>query len=208
MKENEVPLVSALILAGGQSRRFGEDKSLVLWNGRPLLAHVVYTLSALSDDLIVVTNDPARYAALSLPVRLVPDEQPGVGALMGLYSGLQAARYDYALAVACDMPLLSLPLLRFMLSLAAGHDVIVPRVAGWPEPLHAIYGKDCLPAMQRALESGYRQIIAFFGEVRVRYVEQAEIDRYDPSHLSFTNVNTVEDWARLQALMQRQGMSR
>ena len=124
---------------------------------------------------------------------------------MGIYSGLRAARYPHALVVACDMPLLSLPLLRYMLPLANGSDVVIPRVAGLLEPLHAIYGKACLPAMGRLLDQGQRQIIAFFGQVRVRYVEEDEIARCDPHHLSFVNVNTPEDWERVQRLLAEPG---
>jgi molybdopterin-guanine dinucleotide biosynthesis protein A len=118
--------------------------------------------------------------------------------LMGIYSGLKAARHPQALAVACDMPFLSLPLLRYMLPLAEDHDVVIPRVGGYLEPLHAVYSTACLPAMARLLAQGRRQIIAFFDEVRVRYVEADDVDRLDPRHLSCVNVNTPEDWERVQ----------
>jgi molybdopterin-guanine dinucleotide biosynthesis protein A len=169
-------------------------------DGQPLLARTVQTLAPLSDDLIVVANDVRRIEDLELPARLIPDERPGVGSLMGIYSGLKVARYPRALAVACDMPFLNLPLLRYMLPLAAGHDVVIPRIGQWLEPLHAVYSRACLPAMARLLEQGRRQIIAFFDQVRVRYVEEAEIEPFDPAHISFVNVNTLEDWERVQNL--------
>ena len=99
------------------------------------------------------------------------------------------------------MPFLCLPLLRYMLPLASGHDVVIPRVGGYLEPLHAIYAKACLPAMAGLLKQGRRQIIAFFDEVRVRYVEEDEVDRFDPRHLSFVNINTPADWERAQQLL-------
>jgi molybdenum cofactor guanylyltransferase len=189
-----------VILAGGQSRRLGQDKAFLMLDGQPLVARTAHRLAALSDDLIVVSNDPARYEPLGLPARLLPDERPGEGSLMGIYSGLKAARYSHAVVVACDMPFLNLALLRTMLPLANGYDVVIPRLDGLLEPLHAIYGQACLPAMARLLERGQRQIIAFFHEVRVRYVEEDEVDRFDPQHLSFLNVNTPEDWERVQEL--------
>jgi molybdopterin-guanine dinucleotide biosynthesis protein A len=194
------PAVSAIVLAGGKSSRFGKDKAFLLLDGQPLVARTVHQLAALSDDLIVVTNDLERYEPLDLPARLLPDERPGEGSLMGIYSGLKAARHSHALAVGCDMPFLSLPLLQYMLPLTDGYDVVIPRPAGMLEPLHALYGKACLPAMARLLEQGRRQIIAFFHEVRVRYVEEGEIDRFDPHHRSLLNVNTTEDWDLVQRL--------
>jgi molybdopterin-guanine dinucleotide biosynthesis protein A len=198
---------SAVVLAGGQSSRLGQDKSFLVLDGLPLIAAVVKKLSRLSDDLVVVTNDPERYELLGMPARLVPDERPGEGSLMGIYSGLKAARHPRALAVACDMPFLNLPLLRYMLPLAEGHDIVIPRIDGYLEPLHAIYGKACLPAMARLLAEGRRQIIAFFPSVRVRYVDTDEVDRFDPHRLSFVNVNTPGDWERAQQLLQDQDFS-
>jgi molybdopterin-guanine dinucleotide biosynthesis protein A len=166
-----------------------------------MVVHAVRKLSALSDDLVVVTNTPERYQQLSLPVRLVPDERPGAGSLMGIYSGLRVARHTYALAVACDMPFLNPALLRHMLSWTCGYDVVIPRVGELLEPLHAIYGKACLPFMAGLLEGGQHKIVTFFNDVRVRYVEEDEIRRFDPRLLSFVNVNTPDDWERVQELL-------
>jgi molybdopterin-guanine dinucleotide biosynthesis protein A len=200
MSEETGLSISAVILAGGMSTRLGRDKSLLPLGGEPLLSRVAHRLSALSDDVIVVTNDADRYEPLALPARLIPDERPGVGALMGLYSGLRVTRHEYSLAVACDMPFLNLSLLDHMVQLAPDYDVVVPRVDGYVEPLHAVYGKGCLPAMERRLARGQRRIISFFQDVRVCYIERAEVERFDPRHLSFVNVNTPQDWARVQGL--------
>ena len=192
---------SGVVLAGGRSQRLGTDKAFLPLFDQPLIARVVYTLAGLSDDLIVVTNTPAPYAALGLPVRLVGDEQPGQGSLMGVYTGLRQARHPHALVVACDMPFLCLSLLRYMTTLMAGYDVVVPEVNGLLEPLHAIYGEGSLPPMARLLAGGERKIIRFFPEVRVRVVKESEIDRLDPDHLSFLNVNTRQDWDRIQQML-------
>lgn len=204
MTEGTIPVISIVVLAGGQSSRLGRDKSFLMLDGQPLVARTIQTLLPLSDDLVIVTNRPQQYEPLALPVRLIPDERVGEGALMGLYSGLKASQHPYALAVACDMPFLNLPLLRHMVSLAEGYDVVVPRIGDWFEPLHAIYSKDCLRPMARLLELGKRQIIAFYQEVRVRFLEEPVLNGFDPHHLSFVNVNTEEDWQRVQALAQEQ----
>lgn len=199
------PPASAILLAGGESKRLGQDKSLLMVEGQPLVAHTAHKLAALSDDLILVTNHPERYTPMNLPVRLVPDEQPGVGALMGLYSGLNAARYPRAVAVACDMPFLNLPLLRYMLARSDDCDLVIPRLEEMLEPLHAVYGRACLAPMARLLAQGRRRIVSFFPEVRVCYVERQVVERFDPQHLSFFNVNTWQDWSRAQQMFQQVG---
>jgi molybdenum cofactor guanylyltransferase len=201
--------ISAAVLAGGQSSRLGADKALLTIDGQPLLAHVVHKLTALSDDVMIVTNTPSvrRYEPLGLPARLLRDERPGLGSLMGVYSALNAACHPYTLVVACDMPFLNLPLLRYMWLMAPGHDVVIPRVGSLLEPLHAIYSRNCLPAIARLLDKGERKVVAFFPWVKVRYINEREIDPIDPQHLSFVNVNTPEDWQRIQTLLNTRSSS-
>ena len=194
--------ISAVVLAGGKGSRLGRDKSFLVLDGKPLIARTVERLAELSDDIIVVTNRPEPYRALGLPARLVPDETPGVGALMGLYSGLKAATHPFAAVVACDMPFLSLALLRYMHSLTEGYDIVVPRLGRFQEPLHAVYSKLCLPFIERRLRQGSRRIVSFFPDVRVRHVEEPALKQHDPQHRSFLNVNPPEDWERVQRMLE------
>ncbi|MBC7260829.1 MAG: molybdenum cofactor guanylyltransferase, partial [Chloroflexi bacterium] len=183
--------ISVIILAGGKSQRLGIDKALLELDGEWLLLRLLNALRTLGDDLLVVTNDTERLA--KLPGRLIPDVYLNAGPLGGIYSGLLAMRYPQALVVACDMPLLNLELLRYMILLSVDFDIVIPRIGDKVEPLHAVYSKSCLPAIAKALECGERRVISFFPQLRVRYVEQEEIDIFDPQHLSFFNINTLED---------------
>ncbi|MFB0536626.1 MAG: molybdenum cofactor guanylyltransferase [Anaerolineae bacterium] len=193
--------VSGIVLAGGQSSRLGMDKSFVNVNGQSLIKQIVAKLARLSDDVIIVANSPEKYHHLE--ARLVGDIYPGKGALGGIYSGLKSAANTHSLVVACDMPFLDLNLLRYMILLARGHDVVIPRVGGFPEPLHAIYSKSCLEPIDRLLARGGLKIIDFFPEVRVRYVEEGEVDIFDPQHLSFFNVNVPGDVEEMKELVRR-----
>ena len=193
--------VSGIVLAGGQSSRLGTDKSFVNVNGQSLIEQIVAKLARLSDDVIIVTNSTEKYDRLE--AKLVGDVYPGKGALGGIYSGLRAAASAYSLVVACDMPFLDLNLLRYMIILASGHDVVIPRIGGLPEPLHAIYSKSCLEPIDRLLARGGLKIIDFFSAVRMRYVEEDEVDIFDPRHLSFFNVNTPNDLEEMKKLARR-----
>ena len=192
--------ISVMVLAGGASRRMGSNKALLeLPSGETLIERVLSTLRPLSDDFVVVSNTPQLYAHLD--ARQASDEYEDAGPLAGLHAGLQAARHDWAFAVACDMPLVDHRLVRFMAVLTEGHDAIVPWVAGELEPLHALYSKRCLPAIVSHLEAGHRRMISFLGDVRVRRVQAVEIALFDPEGRSFFNANTPEDWQRLQELL-------
>ena len=131
------------------------------------------------------------------------DIYPGKGSLGGIYTGLVHSSNHNNLAVACDMPFLNLSLLRYMVDISQDYDVVIPKLGDYTEPLHGVYSKNCLPRMKELLEHGDHRITDFFALVRVRYVETDEIDRYDPEHLSFFNINTEDDLEKAQILALR-----
>ncbi len=197
--------VSVLILAGGRSTRMGRDKAWLEWEGQPLIEHVLGQLMVLADEVLVSTNDADSYARIEegwpVPVRLVADQYPGAGPLAGLHAGLTAARNELLFAVATDMPFVNRRLAYEVLNQCSGVDAALPRliVAGQdqpqPEPLFAAYRKTCLPAIEVALTAGRRRAVSFLADVKVRYVNEDVLRRWDPELKSFRNVNTPADWA-------------
>jgi molybdenum cofactor guanylyltransferase len=199
--------VSGVILAGGRSRRLGIDKTTMPWpppppgetagqGGRTLLEATGASLEAVCDEVLVVAYRGDR----PVPYRVVPDLYEEGGSLGGIYSGLSAATDEFALAVATDMPFLSLPLLRWMLAQPRDYDVLLP-VSDRPEPLHAVYGRACLEPLRRRLEAGQLRISDFLAEVRVREVPAEVSRRFDPEGLTFFNVNTPDDLQRARAIL-------
>jgi molybdopterin-guanine dinucleotide biosynthesis protein A len=189
------PRLTGIVLAGGRSRRMGTDKAWLDWYGRPLVAHVAAALRAAGcAEVLAVGGDAARMSAHGL--RPVPDAMPGEGPLQGLAAGLAAAAHPLALVVACDMPHLEPAALALLARLAAGHDAAVPWIepGGW-EPLHAAYGRSCLPAIRVRLAAGERRMTCFYGDVRVRAVSAGELAAADPSLASLRSVNTPGELA-------------
>jgi len=201
---------SALILAGGNSTRLGQDKAWLPLAGQPLIQRLIDRLLPLVAELVISTNRPEDFmglqASLPCPLTLVPDQQVGIGPLAGLFAGLRAARHPLVFALAVDMPFVNPLLLRHMATLAEGYDAVVPRVpvpgkeALQPEPLHALYRRTCLPAIEQHLAAGHRQVISFLPDVQTRYLIPAEIVLFDPHYLSFFNINTPADWERARQM--------
>ena len=192
-------MLSVVIQAGGQSTRMGENKALKHFLGRPLIQRVVERVAPIADEVLVTSNEPASFAFLNLPV--VPDLKPGRGALGGLYTALAAAHHPHIAVVACDMPFASAPLL----VAAAGFleqdraDVVIAETVEGFEPLHAVYRRDtCLPAVEWAIEADQWRVIAWFPRVKIRKLAADELDRYDPDHLAFWNLNTPEDFSEAE----------
>ncbi len=190
--------VSGVILAGGASRRMGSDKALLQLDGQPLIVVVAERLRAVTDEVILVADEGGRYRGLT--DRTVPDIYPGVGTLGGIHAGLVAASYDLALVVACDMPSLDPRVLSWFVGVAEGVDLVVLRHSKGVEPLHAVYRKTCLPAIEDTIRSGERCAFAFYDRIRVRYVAPQELSMLDPELASFANVNTPAEWREAQRL--------
>jgi molybdenum cofactor guanylyltransferase len=186
------PQLTGLVLAGGASSRMGRDKAFLKLDERPMIMIIIKKLKAVCSELLIVANDRQRYSKVGVPV--VTDRFPGVGVLAGLHAGLEAASHELTLAVGCDMPFLRPDLLRAFANWAEGYDVVLLRRGEHVEPLHAMYRRTCLPAMEAAIRADQRRVISFFPQVRVRYVTPDEIAPFDPTFQSFRNVNTPEDW--------------
>jgi molybdenum cofactor guanylyltransferase len=189
--------ITVAILTGGQSSRMGRNKAFVEVGGKPIIERIVERVSDLGSEVLLIANAPAEYAHLGLPT--YPDLIPGKGPLGGLYTALSHAKQAYTLAVSCDQPFLNPDLLRFLISLREGCDVVVPLDReSYPQSMHAVYGKGCIEPIRHKLDADRLKMIGFFPDVRVREVAGQEIDQFDPQRLSFFNVNTPEDLAEAQ----------
>ena len=195
--------VTGIVLAGGMSRRLGRDKAVEPLCGEPLITRVLARLARIAQHAVVVVNEAARASVLPLPdsARAAADIYQDAGSLGGIFTGLTASDGEWGVVVACDMPFLNVGLLEHMLTLRSGHDAVVPVLEGRPEPTHALYSKACLPHIERRLQTNDLKIARFFDDVRVRYLPENEVDRWDPDHVSFFNVNTQMDLDRAEELM-------
>ncbi len=134
---------SAIILAGGLSKRFGQDKGLVPLAGKPLIKHVTETVNPIVNEIIVVVNSETQVEEFSKilgNVKIVVDAWNTHGPLVGAATGFKTARGEYGLMLPCDTPLISREVLTLLLDLCINRNAVIPR---WPngyiEPLHAVY---------------------------------------------------------------------
>ena len=191
-----IPGVTGVILAGGGSGRMGSDKALLPHHGGRFIEAIHRRMEEMFDEVIVATGEPGRYDFL--PCRRVADLYPGMGALGGIHAALRASTSEKVFVVACDMPHIAPDLIRHLCSLAEEVDVVVPEGAGGLEPLHAVYRKGVLPAVEDALRDGQCRVVSFFDRVRVRRVSLAEVERIDRDLCAFRNINTPEEYYRFR----------
>lgn len=195
--------LSCIVLAGGKSSRLGRDKILEKVGGRNLIQRVISCISKLDCEIIVVSEKDkdirqfVDYPKLKTTIDIHPDRGP----IGGIHSGLKKSDSFYNLIVAADMPFLNINLLSNMIELADGFDVVLPRLDNFVEPLHAIYTKDCLLQIENLLSRDISSLLQLFPLLNVKYLDSNNIDRVDPRHLSFLNVNTEADLERARKLV-------
>jgi len=189
-----IPGVTGVILAGGASSRMGKNKALLKVGELFLVEKVYASIAALFRGVILVTNTPDIYAFIPCPK--VPDIYPGAGSIAGLHAGLNASSTERIFAVACDMPFLNGELIRFLCNDAEAYDAVVPvDRSGRLEPLHALYAKTSLIAMQESIECGDKSIINLLDRVTTRMVPNDLFQHIPGAEESFRNLNTPAEYA-------------
>jgi molybdopterin-guanine dinucleotide biosynthesis protein A len=183
------------ILAGGRSTRLGRAKAFEEFGGASLLEMVIRRLSVFDYPILIVTSQ-SQYGRISeyFPERtIVLDLYPGTGVIGAVYTALLTANTNRVFVTACDMPFLNTALIGSLIAMSACYDAVVPDSGGMQEPLHAVYSKSCLKPLERLIKQDRLCILDLFDTVNTCRVAEDEIDRLDPGHKSFININTEED---------------
>jgi molybdenum cofactor guanylyltransferase len=203
MKQNQ-PLSgisSGIILAGGRSRRMGQNKALLPHPANQSITfveHLTSILSPLCTEVLIVARDEAHATGFMLPgVRVVFDLLPDCGPLMGLYTGLKAMKTQHALVTAVDMPFVQPALLSFFLSQLPADAMLMPVVNDVPQVLLALYPRSILPFIEERIHQGRRDPRSLLEIAPVQYIQEEQLRQVDPHLRSFIGVNTPE---KLQGL--------
>jgi molybdopterin-guanine dinucleotide biosynthesis protein A len=221
--ERELPQYSvkiddctALILAGGDSRRMGQDKAALVLDGMTLLQRVTATMQTLFPKVVV----SVRQVRGGVDVPQVCDEVEASGPLAGLIAGLAQADTPWVFAVACDMPFVTREMVEVLAKFrekathpnpplsgrepnsspdkgrlgGVGVQAVVPLVGGYPQPLAAFYSRSALETMRATLVAGERSVRGALEKLEVRYVSEAELREADPQLRSFFDLDTPQDF--------------
>jgi molybdopterin-guanine dinucleotide biosynthesis protein A len=192
---------SAAILAGGLSTRFGTDKALFPVNRIPMISRVHNRLSELFDHVFVAGGNSVRFCGLD--IEYVADEIPGKGILSGLHTALHHASTEWVFCCACDMPLINLDVAQVLLDQRDRHDILMPVIAGLRQPLHAIYRRNILPAVERTILSQQDHLPEMLASLSVRFLEETHFSHIPDFELSFVNINDQNAFQQYRPLIER-----
>jgi molybdopterin-guanine dinucleotide biosynthesis protein A len=197
MAIGSVEEICAVILAGGRSRRMGQNKALINIGSRPLVEIMADRAAPLADKVFISANNPELFRFLPFPV--VPDLCREQGPLSGLHAVMKEHIYTLYITLACDIPGLPASLISRMLDVSEGFDAVIPRTLdGIAQPLAAVYRRSCLPVIEDALRKKANKFIDVFpGGLRVRWMDPGE-GRFTDDDLA--NINTPDDLHRFRLL--------
>ncbi len=223
---NKTLPVTGVILAGGKSRRMGQNKALIQLGDDTLIAHVVRRMRLATDELLLITNNHAEYRHLDLPMH--SDMIPDTGALGGIYTGLMHASHDVVVCVACDSPFLQPKLLTYLVAVLGEYDAVMPytynsrrtpffrnKALGVTNPsrsdnqitlqtLCAAYSKRCLPIIKLMLQESELRVHALQERAHIHSISPEIWQAFDPEGISFFNINTPEDFEKADSYMRSQ----
>ena len=201
---------TAIILAGGHSQRFGQDKGLILLTAKPLVLHVFDRICMAVEEVLIVVSSASQLESYSQLFRgaakIVADEEDSRGPLMGALTGFVNVHGEYSVLLPCDTPFVSRELLELLFEISPGTDAVIPR---WPngyiEPLQAVYRTSCaLRAAREAVEGGEARMRSMIALLRtVRYISTLVIKNIDPHLATFYNINTSEDLREAETLIRK-----
>lgn len=181
--------ITGIILAGGQSRRMGQDKAWLSYDGQPFIQHIIQALKPLVSNVIIVANTDA-YDLLNVPV--LPDIIENCGPLGGIHTGLLHSQTPYNLVLSCDIPLMTTAALTYLLKQHNGALISVFSIADRWQPLAGLYHKDALNSIEEALAKKELRLMDLLKTCAANIVPCPSALVH---HLS--NINTPEDFEQL-----------
>jgi len=199
---------SAVILAGGFSSRFGQDKGLIELAGKPLVRYALETVDKIVEEKIVVVSSREQadnyMKTVGSSVRVFVDDGRVQTPLVGALTGFREAKGKYTLLLPCDTPFMSKEILSLLFEICIGKNAVIPR---WPngyiEPLQAVYcTKPALDAAEKALADASFNMRSLVDRLRgVRYVSTMVLQQLDPELRTFFNVNTPLDLKKAEFML-------
>lgn len=194
LDSNAKPLpLTALVLCGGRSKRMGRPKAFLPFEGTTMIDHIVKSLDGIFRQTLLVSNEPEAFEDLGIDC--VKDILPYRGPLGGILSGLLVAKYEYSFVIACDMPLVTEPLILSLSKARHESDVVIVSHDNGVEPLLGVYSKKCIKPLEDSLFSGTLSIKELLGGISY---DTIDVDTANGEELpSYFNVNSPKDYSRL-----------
>ena len=183
---------SAVVLAGGRSSRMGFDKSTMVLQNKKLIESTIKKLDSLFDDIIISVDSLEKKSEFNHD-KIVVDKVKGVGPLGGMISALEMAQSDRLFVIPCDMPVIDIKYISFMMKYMDDNEIILSEKNGYFEPFPGFYSKSLIPRIEELINQNRRSIRSIFECSRTKVISESEWKKLGFSEEIFTNLNTTQD---------------
>jgi len=192
--------ITVAIIAGGSSKRFGSDKALAEFQGKPLIAHMMVIARRISSTILVVVSDEEQEKNLkpfAKGAKFVtdPEGEPKC-ALTGAITAFEHTETTHVILLPVDAPLTEPDLLKMLIRMKPGHGAVIPAwPSGYIEPLHSVYQAEHAYALGlEVMEKGLRRMSDLIDRIQlVLHVSTEALRQFDPVLDSFVNFNTPQE---------------
>ena len=185
--------ISGILIAGGKSKRMGTDKSLLTYGQQSFVERAANLLLQFTDDLLISSNTDYP----DFTYKFVSDNTPNTGPIGGLYTCLPYIKYDSALVIPVDMPLLTTEVFAFLLQQANfSKKINIFRANNRLQMLTGLYHKDLIPIIKQQIDAGDYKLQNLLKKTPHHIINAGDFSA------QFININTPES---LQKLQQKNG---
>ena len=191
--------LTGIILCGGKSCRFGQDKGLCTLAGKPMIEYPLQALKSICDDIIISSNDP-RYD--NIGYKVIKDDVKNIGPLGGIFSALQESKTQDNLIVSCDMPFVNAGLLNYIMENKNDHLVAAAFEGQFVEPLCSYYNKEVLPVIEQLIEEKQFKLRILLEKANYKKIIIDEKLNFYENHL-FLNINTRSEYERAEKILKK-----
>lgn len=189
---------SCVVLAGGKSKRMGEDKAFLDFKGKPFLRHILEKLSEISDNIIVVINkDFSNYVRILEDfhqVLLVKDFYPYEGPLNGVISAKNYVKHEKVFISTCDIPIISTEFIKYLVGKIKGYDMVLPIVNKKKQPFNTVYKKTSLEIAEKIFKNGNRSLMKWIDNLKKVVINENEIRKFTNAIYMYQSINTPRDY--------------
>ncbi|MFA9559112.1 molybdenum cofactor guanylyltransferase [Evansella sp. AB-rgal1] len=190
--------ITGIVLAGGKSKRMGQNKALLEIKGEKSILRILEKLERITSNIIINTNSPEEFQFLSHDI--VEDEMKDKGPLGGIYSSLVQSSSIWNFIVACDLPHFNDQIAQYLVSLIEKNNVqcVIPVIDERIHPLYGVYNKSVLSTVKKHIENNSLKITEVLRELTMYSVTEKELlaNGFSEKEIekAFFNMNRPEDY--------------
>jgi len=210
-------MITSIVLAGGRSKRMGQDKAFLKYKNKTFLRTILEKLDKISSQIIISINkDISLYLkeieGLKAEIKFVKDLKSYDGPLNAIVSSTPYVKNRYVFIGTCDTPLINLDLINYLFKTLKknedNYDCIIPVVNSKYQPLNTFYLKNSLELARDSYKEGNKSLFSWLDRLKKLYIYDNTLSKFDKNLSTYLSINTPEMYKALIENKYKKNISR